>query len=327
MKRSLTLHTRSWPLVEPFTIARGTLHACESIIVHIVEGDSVGRGEAVGVDYHGETLAGLHTQIESVRRDIESGVGRRELIELLPAGGARNALDAALWDLEAKLHRIPAWKLAGLEQLKPLPTCITIGIRALDGYESRARMLARHEWIKVKVAADNPIAAVEAVRRGAPRSRLVVDANQAWSLDTLQRLAPRLVELRVDLLEQPVSQRDGGRLPELKCPLPICADEPVNTPEDLPSVVGRYDFINIKLDKSGGLTAALDLAYAAREAGLRLMVGCMMGSSLAMAPAMLLAQLCEVADLDGPLLQDEDWPNPIVYREGVMSPPIPALWG
>jgi L-alanine-DL-glutamate epimerase-like enolase superfamily enzyme len=143
----------------------------------------------------------------------------------------------------------------------------------------------------------------------------------------LQSLAPRLVELRVDLLEQPVSIRDGERLRELDCPLPICADEPVNTIEDLPNVVGRYDFINIKLEKSGGLTAALDLAHAAREAGLRLMVGCMMGSSLAMAPGMLLAQLCEVADLDGPLLQDEDWPNPIVYREGIMSPPLPALWG
>ena len=217
--------------------------------------------------------------------------------------------------------------LAGVGAPRPIATTVTIGIRSLDGYEARARALANHGWIKVKVSADEPVAAVEAVRRGAPSPRLVVDANQAWSVDLLRRVAPRLAELRVDLLEQPVSIEGGEALAELDLPIPVCADEPANTAEDLPRLVGRYDFVNIKLDKSGGLTAGLELAYAARAAGLRLMVGCMVGGSIAMAPAMVLAQLCEVADLDGPLLQAEDWPDGIVYRDGVMSPPSPRLWG
>jgi L-alanine-DL-glutamate epimerase-like enolase superfamily enzyme len=327
MKRSLTVHTRSWPLVEPFVIARGTQYACDAIIAHVSDGTQTGRGEAAGVDYHGETLASLHAQIESVRRDVECGAGRRELIELLPPGGARNALDAALWDLEAKSQQTPAWMLAGLCRPAPVSTCVTIGIRSLNDYEARARVLARYPWIKVKVSADDPVGAIAAVRRGAPDARLVVDANQSWSLDMLRDVAPKLADLRVDLLEQPVSQRDGMRLPYVRCPLPVCADEPVNTVEDLPAVIGNYDFINIKLDKSGGLTAALDLARAARAVGLRIMAGCMMGGSLAMAPAMLLAQLCEVVDLDGPLLQAEDWANGITYRDGTMSPAVAMLWG
>jgi L-Ala-D/L-Glu epimerase / N-acetyl-D-glutamate racemase len=199
--------------------------------------------------------------------------------------------------------------------------------RSLEGYETRARGLQRHPWIKVKVSAAGPVEAVAAVRRGAPLSRLVVDANQSWSVDLLERIAPRLADLRVDLLEQPVSIDDGPALARLDLPIPVCADEPANTVEDLPGLVDPYDFVNIKLDKSGGLTAGLELAHAARAAGLRLMVGCMVGGSLAMAPAMVLGQLCEIADLDGPLLQAEDWSDGIVYRDGVMSPPSPRLWG
>lgn len=165
------------------------------------------------------------------------------------------------------------------------------------------------------------------MRRGAPTARLVVDANQAWSVAALRELAPALAELHVDLLEQPVRECDGDQLANLELPVPVCADEPANTVDDLPRLIGRYDFVNIKLDKSGGLTAALDFAHAARAAGLRLMVGCMVGGSLAMAPGMVLAQLCEIADLDGPLLQAEDWPDGIDYRDGVMSLPPRALWG
>jgi L-alanine-DL-glutamate epimerase-like enolase superfamily enzyme len=262
-----------------------------------------------------------------VRDDVEGGAGRRELLSLLPAGGARNALDAALWDLEAKESGRSVWDLAGVGAPRPIATTVTIGIRALEAYEERAHARANHPWIKVKVSADEPIAAVEAVRRGAPNARLVVDANQAWSVELLRQVAPRLAELRVDLLEQPVSIEDGEALATLDLPIPVCADEPANTAEDVPRLVGRYDFVNVKLDKSGGLTAGLELARAASAAGLRLMVGCMVGGSIAMAPAMVLAQLCEVADLDGPLLQAEDWPDGIVYRDGVMSPPSPRLWG
>ena len=327
MKHELSIQTRVWPLREPFVISRGSQTTCEVIVVQLAAGGFVGRGEAVGVDYHGETIDSMRAQIEGVRQVIERGIDRRELLEILPAGGARNALDAALWDLEAKRTGTSVWELAGIARPRTLSTCETIGIRSIAEYEARARSLARYEWIKIKVSDDKPLEAVAAVRRGAPASHLVVDANQAWSVETLQKLAPALAQLRVDLLEQPVRVTDDAPLARLDLPVPVCADEPANTVEDLPRLVDRYDFVNIKLDKSGGLTAALDFAHAARAAGMRLMVGCMVGGSLAMAPAMVVAQLCEIADLDGPLLQAEDWPDAIDYRDGVMSLPSRKLWG
>jgi L-alanine-DL-glutamate epimerase and related enzymes of enolase superfamily len=327
MKHELSIQTRVWPLREPFVISRGSQTTCEVIVVQLAAGGSVGRGEAVGVDYHGETIDSMRAQIEGVRQVIERGIDRRELLEILPAGGARNALDAALWDLEAKRTGTSVWELAGIARPRTLSTCETIGIRSIAEYEARARTLARYKWIKIKVSDDQPLEAVAAVRRGAPASHLVVDANQAWSVETLQKLAPALAQLRVDLLEQPVRVTDDAPLARLDLPVPVCADEPANTVEDLPRLVDRYDFVNIKLDKSGGLTAALDFAHAARAAGMRLMVGCMVGGSLAMAPAMVVAQLCEIADLDGPLLQAEDWPDAIDYRDGVMSLPSRKLWG
>lgn len=327
MKHELSIQTRVWPLREPFVISRGTQTACEVIVVHLAADGHVGRGEAVGVDYHGETIDSMRAQIEAVRNTIERGVDRSQLLDLLPPGGARNALDAALWDLEAKRTGTTVWELAGIAKPRRIATCETIGIRSIAGYEAKARSLSRYDWIKVKVSDDRPLEAVAAVRRGAPKARLVVDANQAWSVELLQRLAPALAQLHVDLLEQPVAESDGPRLANLELPVPVCADEPANTVDDLPRLIDCYDFVNIKLDKSGGLTAALDFARAAHAAGLRLMVGCMVGGSLAMAPAMVVAQLCEIADLDGPLLQAEDWPDAIEYRDGVMSLPSKKLWG
>lgn len=327
MKPALAVTSRTWRLKEPFVISRETFTTCEVIVVHLECDGHIGRGEGKGVLYHGETPATMREQIEAIRGEIFAGAGRHELLDLLPAGGARNAVDAALWDLEAKLTGVPAWRLAGVEPARPVVTTVTIGIRDLDGYEARARSLSSHPWLKIKVSNDEPLEAIAAVRRGAPNARLVVDANQAWSVLQLQELAPALAELKVDVLEQPVPGAEGDALRGLELPIPVCADEPANTAADLPQLIGRYDFVNIKLDKSGGLTAALDFAHAARAAGLRLMAGCMTSSSLSMAPAMVLAQLCEVADLDGPLLLAEDCPNGIVYREGLMSPPSPALWG
>jgi L-alanine-DL-glutamate epimerase-like enolase superfamily enzyme len=327
MKHELSITTRVWPLHVPFVIARSSQSTCEVIVVQLAAGGHVGRGEAVGVDYHGETIDSMCAQIEGVRKVIEGGVDRGELLKILPAGGARNALDAALWDLEAKRTGRRVWELAGIARPRAIATCVTIGIRPIAEYEAKARSLARYEWIKIKVSAEQPLDAVAAVRRGAPTARLVVDANQAWSVDMLQNLAPALAQLKVDLIEQPVREDEDAPLAKLDLPVPVCADEPANTVGDLPRLLDRYDFVNIKLDKSGGLTAALDFAHAARAAGLRLMVGCMVGGSLAMAPAMVLAQLCEIADLDGPLLQSEDWPDGIDYRDGVMSLPSRKLWG
>ena len=323
----MKVETKVWPLREPFTISRGTMTECEVVVVSLEDGTHVARGEAVGVDYHGETMPSIVAQIEAVRGKVERGATRQELIKLLPAGGARNAIDIALWDLEAKRSGRRAWELAGMPNPHPISTTETIGIRSLAAFEQRARELASYEWIKIKVDAKQPIECVRAVRRGAPRAKLVVDANQAWDVKQLVEIVPALVELNVDLLEQPVPIDGDEGLVGIDLPIPVCADEPVNTVEDLPRIVDRYDFVNIKLDKSGGLTAGLELAHAARAAGMKLMVGCMVGGSIAMAPGMIIAQLCEVSDLDGPLLQAADWPNPIVYRNGVMSLPSRELWG
>jgi L-alanine-DL-glutamate epimerase-like enolase superfamily enzyme len=327
MTLKLTIEPRSWRLREPFVIARGTRTVANSIVVELRAGNHVGRGEAAGVPYAGETQASMTAQIESVRGAIESGITPRELTGLLPAGGARNAVDAALWDLQARQTGVRAWVRAGVPTGGAVQSAVTIGIRTPEAYETAARALADHPWLKIKVDAADPIAAVAAVRRGAPQARLIVDANQAWNLEDLARFAPALVEYRVDLLEQPLAAgRDAG-LSTASSPIPVCADESVNTIDDLAHLVGRYTFINIKLDKAGGLTAALELAQAAQQLGLRLMSGCMVGASLAMAPAMVLAQRCEINDLDGAFLLAEDWPGGIVYERGNMQPPWPAFWG
>ncbi|MEP7243686.1 MAG: N-acetyl-D-Glu racemase DgcA [Gammaproteobacteria bacterium] len=326
MKLKLRARQHSWALREPFVISRGTQTDADVILVQIEGGGRIGHGEAMGVDYHGETTQGLLAQIEAARPAIEAGIDRRELLTLLPNGGARNAIDAALWDLEAKLSGISVWQRAGIAA-KPVATNVTIGIRSIEASAQRALELADHPWIKVKVAADRIVATVEAVRAAAPRSHLVVDANQAWTLATLREVTPDLLRLKVDLIEQPVRVGTEEALEGYQSPIPLCADESLDEPSDLAKLVGRFQFVNIKLDKTGGLTAALDLADQAQAAGLKLMVGCMLGSSLAMAPGMVLAQRCQVVDLDGPLLQSEDCANGIVYERGTMMPFSSALWG
>jgi L-alanine-DL-glutamate epimerase-like enolase superfamily enzyme len=326
IKRKLSISTHAWPLREPFVISTGAKTVSEVVMVNIEEGGYMGRGEGACVRYRGETIVGLIEQIKSVEPQIAAGASRRQLMALLPPGGARCALDTALWDLEAKQKRTTAWQLAGVDQ-GPVTTAVTIAIRSLEDYETRARALADHPWLKIKVGSDSPLQAIAAVRKGSPHARLIVDANQAWSVAQLCELAPALVDLNVDLLEQPVHENDDEGLIGLQLPLPVCADEPATTLDDLPRLVDRYSFVNIKLDKCGGLTAALDFAQAAKVAGMRLMVGCMVGSSLGMAPAMIVARLCEVVDLDGPLLIGRDWPNGIRYDKGVMNTPGPSLWG
>ncbi|WP_428310731.1 dipeptide epimerase [Hydrocarboniphaga sp.] len=327
MKRTLKAYAQAWPMIEPFVIARGTQTTADMVVVELSCEGATGRGEAHGVPYAGETQQTLLQDIEGVRAAIEAGADRQDLLKLLPAGGARNALDAALWDLEAKLSGIPAWRGAGLDRGNAITSAVTIGIRTLPEYDKAARALAEHPWIKIKVAQRDPIAAVRAVRAAAPKAKLVVDANQAWTVAELQTYMPALVELGVDLLEQPVKVGLDDALYGYASPIPICADESINTAADLPRLIGRYQFINIKLDKTGGLTTALQLARAAQKLGFRLMSGCMCGSSLAMAPSLVLAQLCEINDLDGPMLQVGDWPGAPACVRGLMSPPWPGFWG
>lgn len=327
MKHRLTVESRNWRLKEPFVIARGSRTVSKVIVVLLEADGHVGRGEAQGVAYLGETQESMSTQIEQVRAAIEAGVTSEALLTLLPPGGARNAVDAALWDLQAKQTGVRAWKRADVPSGNAVESAVTIGIRPPEAFEKSARALASHPWIKIKVNRDDPVAAVAAVRRGAPQARLIVDANQAWSIEDLERFVPALLEYKVDLLEQPLAAGKDEGLAGFRSAIPICADESLNTVDDLPGLVGRYDFVNIKLDKCGGLTTALELARAAQRAGFRLMSGCMVSSSLAMAPAMILAQLCEINDLDGAFLLAEDWPGGIVYNDGRMQQPWPAFWG
>lgn len=327
MNKMLRAYSHSWPMNEPFVIARGAQTTADVVVVELSSGSVTGRGEAAGVAYAGETPETMLRDIERVRHAVEAGADRQDLLTLLPAGGARNALDAALWDLESRLTGVPVWRGAGLHHGNAITTAVTIGIRALPEYEKAALALANNPWIKIKVDKTDPLGAVRAVRRAAPGAKLIVDANQSWSVDELKAFTPELLALGVNLLEQPVKVGFDDGLQGYESPIPICADESVNTAADLPALVGRYSFVNIKLDKTGGLTTALVLARAAQKLGFRLMSGCMCGGSLAMAPAMVLAQLCEINDLDGPMLQAEDWPGGIAYDRGVMTPPWPQFWG
>lgn len=327
MRRTLSARAQAWKLKEPFAISRGVRSEAHTLVVELSESGKTGRGEACGVPYHGETPETMRVLVEQARAAIEAGCDRRQLLDVLPAGGARHAVDAALWDLEAKLTGVPVWRRAEVPRWEPVASAVTIGIRDVDAYEAAARERAGFPWLKIKVGPGSPLAVVAAVRRGAPDVRLIVDTNQSWTLDELREYAPHLQSLRVDLLEQPLAAGTDAGLIEYASPIPLCADESLSTQADLPGLVGRYQFVNIKLDKVGGLTAALDLAMAARASGFRLMVGCMLGGSVSVAPGMVLAQQCEVCDLDGPWLQAEDWPHGIVYRQGLMSLPVPELWG
>ena len=319
--------TISWVLREPFTISRGTMTTIDGILVTLSEGGHRGRGEAYGIIYEDDTPDTMLAEIEAVRAVIERGIGREELLALLPFGGARCAIDCALWDLEAKRTGIPAWQTAGLPPLRPIITAFTIGMRPPAEVERTARAHAGFDLLKIKVDASNPIATIAAARDGAPNARFIVDPNQSWTFDQMVALTPQLQALGVALLEQPLPIDGDDAQAGYASPIPICADELIHDRHDLAKARGKYSHVNIKLDKTGGLTEALALAQAARAEGFGLMVGCMAGSSLAMAPAALIGQLCDFVDLDGPLLQLEDWDSPMACRDGVLDPPSAALWG
>jgi L-alanine-DL-glutamate epimerase-like enolase superfamily enzyme len=317
----------SWEMTEPFTISRGTTTHMEGVLAVVTDGVHRGRGESYGIPYAGETPQSMIAQIEAVRGSIESGMSRAQLLELLPAGGARCAIDFALWDLEAKQSGRPVRALAGINAWEPLATTFTIGMRSRAQLQKTALRYLKFEKLKIKVDGVDPIDTLRALREVAPGPRLIVDPNQSWSLAQLREYAPMCKELGVVLLEQPVAVDADEGLRGYRCPIPIAADELVGDLNDLPKARAKYSVINIKLDKAGGLTEGLRLAHAAIAEGFELMVGCMAGSSLSMAPAFVLGQLCRFVDLDGPLLQKEDWPDAIEYRHGIMSPPSARLWG
>ena len=315
-----------WRLRVPFVIARATQTSIPAIELTLADAAGhIGRGEALGVDYAGETPATMAAQLEAVRDVIEAGVSLAAAQALLPAGGARNALDCALWDLRAKASGVPAWRAANLAPMTPLATAFTIGI--MDDADLRATVRAHGGFavLKVKTDAARGLDPVRLVHEEAPHARLIVDPNGGWGEAELRRFAGSLVALQVVLLEQPVP--DDDLLRRVALPVPVAADEAFNDRADLARLMGAYQVVNIKLDKTGGLTEALAAADAARAAGFGVMVGCMAGSSRSMAPATLVAQRADFVDLDGPLLQTGDVAPPIGYAGGMIEPPLPALWG
>jgi len=329
MARTLTVRRSAWPLRQAFTISRGSRTAAETLTAEIRDDDWGGRGECVPYRRYGEDLDSVEAQIESVRGAVEGGLDRAGLQDALPAGAARNALDCALWDLEAKAGGTPVWRLAGLAEPQPVVTCYTISLdseekMAADAAEAAARGLS---ILKLKLTGDGDLGRVQAVRRAAPEVRLVVDANEAWQPEEVVSYTPVLRDLGVELIEQPLPAGADDGLDAVGSAVPLCADESCHDRSSLPALRGKYSVVNIKLDKTGGLTEALALRSAAEAAGFEIMVGCMMGSSLAMAPALLVAQGAKVVDLDGPLWLAEDAQPPMRVEAGRLHPAERALWG
>jgi L-alanine-DL-glutamate epimerase-like enolase superfamily enzyme len=297
------------------------------LFVEIAEAGFVGRGEAVAYARYDETPEGALADVERVRAAVEAGAARTALQTLLPAGAARNALDCALWDLDAKRAGVRAWTLAGLPRLDPVKTCFTISLAEPEAMADQARREARRPMLKIKIGGADDLDRLAAVRAAAPRSRLVVDANEALDWPTLRRLAPELARLDVKLIEQPLPAGADEDLLGYDGAVPLCADESVRTTADLAACVGHYGMVNIKLDKAGGLTEALGMVRQARAMGFEIMAGCMVATSLSMAPALLIAQGAAVVDLDGPLLLARDRSPGLSVLGSVIMPPEPELWG
>lgn len=316
-----------WPFVTPFRIAYEVRTHAETVLVELRQGDLIGRGEALGVSYHGETADTILAQLESVRHRCEAGLTRDELQSLLPPGGARNALDCALWDLEAKHSLQRAWQLAGMNAVRPLLTAYTLGIDTPERMSAAARAAQAYSLLKLKLSGEGDLERVRAIRAARPDVEIIVDANQAWNPTQLRELTPAFADLGVKLIEQPLAVGQDASLADFSSPVPLCADESCQTASSLADLVGKYQYVNIKLDKTGGLTEALRLARSAQAANLKLMVGCMGGSSLSMAPAFIVGQLCDVIDLDGPLLAAADIADGIRYEGSRMFAPEARLWG
>jgi L-alanine-DL-glutamate epimerase-like enolase superfamily enzyme len=325
----LTARAYAHALTEPFVIARHVYTEANVVLVELEAGGIVGRGEAAGVDYRGDTPSAMLEQLGILAAELEAGLelDRAVLARRLPAGGARNAVDCALWDLEAQRTGVPVATRVGLAPLRSVETFVTLGMDSPVAMAAKAaRWAADFPALKVKLGDSQDIARLEAIRSAAPQVRLIADANQGWTLGQLNDRAPQMAALGVELLEQPLPVGADDELLDYRGAVPLCADESFDDRADLDRIVGRYAFCNIKLDKCGGLTEALALMGAARTRGLRLMVGCMEGTSLGIAPALLVAQGCEVVDLDCPIQLVADIAGGFGYRDAMLRAG-PGLWG
>lgn len=320
---TITVTRDVFPLAEAFTISRGSRTEAQVLTVQIRRGQVTGWGECVPYARYGETLESVEAEIAG----LPQGISRREVQDALPAGAARNAVDCALWDLEAKASGLRVWEIADLPAPGPEITAYTLSLDTPERMEASARKHAARPLLKIKLGTPDDMPRLEAVRRGAPEARIIVDANEGWSAEVYADLAPHLVRLGVALVEQPLPAGEDEALIGMARPVPVCADESCHDRASLPGLKGKYDVVNIKLDKTGGLTEALALRAAALAEGYEVMVGCMVGSSLAMAPAVLVAQGAQVTDLDGPLLLAQDRRTPLLFDAAGVHPPEPALWG
>ncbi len=327
MLRTLDARHQRFGLNAPFRIARGVKTAADVVTVSVRQGAVEGRGEGVPYPRYGETIEDALAQIMQAGARIEAGASRDDLRELLPPGAARNAVDCALWDLEARLAGTSVAALATVAPAAPVASAITIAIDTPEAMAAVAARAAHVPLLKVKVDRTGAAMQIAAVRAAAPAPRMIVDPNESWTIAELGRWQDLLVDHRVDLLEQPLPAGEDGVLEGFASRVPLCADESLHTSADLDALAGRYQYVNIKLDKTGGLTEALALAEAAKARGFGLMVGCMVCSSLGIAPAMLLAREAAFVDLDGPLWLAEDRPGGVIDRDGVLVPPEPGFWG
>ncbi len=327
MQRKVSARHESWPLAQVFRISRGSKTAAEVLVVEVVQDGVRGWAEAVPYPRYNQSIESSLVEVESVRQVIEEGASRHEVNAMLPPGAALNALDCALWDLEAKMTGMPVWHLAGLDEPRDLVTAYTLSLDEPDAMEAAARTHAHRPLLKIKLDGDAVLERLNAVRRGSPDARLVVDANEAWSVDLLGEIGGELHALGVEMIEQPLPSGDDAGLAGLECPVTLCADESCHGSDTVAALADRYGMVNIKLDKTGGLTEALALRRAALQAGLEVMVGCMVGTSLSMAPATLVAQGATVVDLDGPLLMKQDRVPGITFDGNTMHPCPAALWG
>jgi len=321
MQRTITRDV--FKLAQVFTISRGSRTEAQVLTVCLSDGQHQGMGECVPYARYNETLDSVTAQIETLPETFS----RQDLYDLLPAGAARNAVDCALWDLAAKQAGKRVWDLIGLPAPKPEITAYTLSLDTPEAMREQAMKHAHRPLLKIKLGTPDDMPRLEAVRAGAPKSKIIVDANEGWNADVYTDLAPHLVRLGVALVEQPMPAADDDALIGMDRPVPVCADESCHDTNSLPHLVGKYDVVNIKLDKTGGLTEALELKRAAITAGYEIMVGCMVGSSLAMAPATLIAQGAMITDLDGPLLLAQDRDTPLKFDAAGVHPPHPDLWG
>ena len=323
----LTVHRESWPLARPFVISRGSRTTADVVVVDLVAGPHRGRGESVPYSRYGETVEGVVAAIETLVPAVAEGLDRAALQAALPPGAARNALDAAFWDLEAKTSGKSVSRLAGVEPPRPVMTAYTLSLADPEAMGRAAAEQANRPLLKLKLTGEGDLERVRAVRAAAPASRLIVDANEGWEPEYFERYSSALAELGVALIEQPLPAGHDDALATMPHPVPVCADESCHTSEDVDALVGKYEVVNVKLDKTGGLTEALSLARGARAKGFQLMVGCMVGTSLAMAPACFLAEDAQFVDLDAPLLLAKDRQPGLRYDGSTVYPPKPALWG